>query len=133
MPPHEALAGLEPARQFGPWALDLEPGERLARLRSLRALARVLVGPRAVELCELLHQAETDPAALVLAADVLDRLAPLDMRRLLSTYASLTRPLPPVRGIGSGVRAFPLPVLRPATSDRGRVPLSSGRSYSARG
>lgn len=102
------LASLAPARQFGPWALDLDPGERLARLRSFRALARVLAGPRAAELCELLHQAETDPAALMPAADALDALAPVDMRKVLSSYAALARPLPPVRGSKPDVRARPV-------------------------
>ena len=93
--------------QWGPFALNLDPGERLARLRSLRALARVLAGPRAVELCELLHHAETDPAALVPAADALDRLAPLDMRKVLASYAGLARPLPPARRSAQG---YPRPV-----------------------
>lgn len=103
------LAGLAPARQFGPWALELDPAERLARLRSFRALARVLAGPRAGDLVALLAQAETDPAALVSAADALDRLPSVDMRRIVGSYAGLTRPLPPVR---RGVRAYPRPSVR---------------------
>lgn len=102
---HNDCAGLAPARRFGPWADDLDPGERLARTRSLRALAHVLAGPRASELCELLHRAEVDPATLVPAADALDALAPLDLRRVLSTYAGLARPLPPSRSARPGVQA----------------------------
>ena len=91
--------------RWGPWALDLEPGERLARLRSLRALARVLAGPRAVELCQLLHQAETNPVTLVPAADALDRLPSVDMRRIVGSYAGLVRPVPPARAARPGVKA----------------------------
>jgi hypothetical protein len=102
--------------RWGPWVLDLEPGERLARLRSLRALARILAGPRAVELCELLHQAETDPAALVPAADALDRLPAVDMRRIVGSYAGLVRPVPPARAGRPGVRARQLTNLRTAAN-----------------
>ena len=87
------IVDFAPPRQLGPWALGPDPGERLARLRSLPALARVLAGPRAVDLVERLQQAETDPAALVPAADALDRLAALDMRKLLAPYVGLVRPL----------------------------------------
>lgn len=100
---------MEEMNRWGPWADDLDPGERLARLRSFRALARVLAGPRAVELCELLHQAESDESVLPAAADALERLAPVDLRRILSSYAGLTRPLPPVR---RDVRAYPRPAVR---------------------
>jgi hypothetical protein len=115
------LAGLEPARQFGPWASDLDPAERLARIRSMRAIVRLLAGRRGADLAALLNQAETDPAALPAAADALDRLAPLDMRRVLSSYAGLARPLPPARSTRLGMRRFPLSTLRPATTECARA------------
>lgn len=62
--------------QWRPFAPDLDPAERRARLRSLRAIARPLAGPRAEAMNTFLRQAETDPAALEPAADELDRLAP---------------------------------------------------------
>jgi hypothetical protein len=101
MSSHDALGSLVPARRFGPWALNLDPGERLARLRSLRAIVRLLTGPRGVALDDLLRQAEADENVLVPAADALDALAPRDMRRVLSTYASLVRPLAPARATKS--------------------------------
>lgn len=103
---------LASGRQFGPWAPDLDPAERLARARSLRAIVRLLSGPRGAALAELLHQAETDPGALVPAADALDRLAPVDLRRILGSYAGLSRPLPPARRAAPDARAFPRPTVR---------------------
>lgn len=67
---------------FGPWRPDLEPGERLARTRSLRAIVRLLAGPRGIVLADRLRQAETDDAAL-------DALEPVDRRRILASYATL--------------------------------------------
>lgn len=92
---HDTMA---PSRQFGPWASGLDPAEQRARLRSLRAIARLVAGPRADAVVKLLRQAEDDPAALVPAADALDRLEPLDRRRILGSFAGLgthpaTRPL----------------------------------------
>lgn len=77
--------------QWGPWALDLDPGERVARTRALRAIVRLLTGPRGAELDTLLKRAETDDAALDHAVVALDRLASLDRRRVLSSYAGLAR------------------------------------------
>jgi len=78
--------------QWGPFATDLDPAERLARLRSLRALARVLVGPGGQTLADLLHRAETDDAALSEAMAALEALPALPLRKLLSSYAGLTQP-----------------------------------------
>jgi hypothetical protein len=52
---------LNPDR-FGPWAADLSPIERAARLRCLRTLARLLA-PHETELLTALQKAETEPAA----------------------------------------------------------------------
>lgn len=75
--------------RWGPWRDGLDAAELRARLRSLRALARVLLGPRGDSLADALHRAEDDPAALVPALAALDQLAPLDRRRLLGSYAPL--------------------------------------------
>lgn len=115
MPP-SSLADLTPSRQFGPWALDLEPGERLARLRSLRAIVRLLTGPRGAALADLLLLSETDVSALPEAAAALDELTPLDLRRVLSTYAGLARTLPPPRSARPGVRARHLTTPRTSAS-----------------
>ena len=74
---------------WGPFRPDLEAPERLARLRSLRVVARLLLGPRGVDLEKHLRDAETDRPALLRALDALDRLAPLDRRRVLASYAAL--------------------------------------------
>lgn len=80
------------ARAFGPWAAGLDPAERLARLRSLRAITRAYLGPRGAQLADCLLRAETNEAALVPALDALDQLASLDRRRVLASYAALSRP-----------------------------------------
>ncbi|MCJ2065745.1 hypothetical protein MKK63_24015 [Methylobacterium sp. J-088] len=82
---------IAPANQFGPWSLGIDAAEQRARLRALRQTARLLVGPRAADLCRLLAQAETDPAALEPACRALDALASTDRRRVLASYAALAR------------------------------------------
>jgi hypothetical protein len=78
--------------QFGPWATNLEPAERLARLRSLRALVQLLVGPDH-PLCEALARAEVDPsdAAAIEAWEKLMTMPSLRRRRILASLATLTR------------------------------------------
>lgn len=87
-----AGAVIRPADQWGPFRPDLEPGERLARTRALRAVAHLVTGPRGADLCARLREAERDPAALPLALGALDRLAPVDRRHVLATFAALHRP-----------------------------------------
>lgn len=80
-----------PADQFGPWAPDLEPGERLARLRSMRAIVRLACGLRGEALADQLCRAERDPAALSSAAEALRGLASIDRRSVLCSFAALHR------------------------------------------
>jgi hypothetical protein len=80
---------LPPSDRFGPWADGLTPAELLARLRSMRAIAGLLCGPRAKHLCSLLAAAEFDPGALAPALVALVGLAPLDRRHVLASYAKL--------------------------------------------
>lgn len=82
---------IRPCDQFGPWAVDLDHAEQRARLRVMRALARVHCGPRGADLCRLLALAETDPAALEPALAALDRLPANDRRHLLASYSALAR------------------------------------------
>lgn len=77
---------------YGPWATGLDHAERLARLRSMRAIVRLSTGPRGDHLAELLHRAERDPRALEPALVELDSLDPLDRRRILASFAALARP-----------------------------------------
>ncbi|GEO42144.1 hypothetical protein SAE02_62920 [Skermanella aerolata] len=78
--------------QFGPWMQGLDPAERLARLRSLRALVQLLAGPDH-PLCEALAQAEVDPtdAAAIEAWEALMTMPTLRRRRILASLATLTR------------------------------------------
>lgn len=83
---------IRPCDQFGPWAPNLDMAEQRARLRAMRALARVHCGPRGADLARLLAQAETDPSALEPALVALDRLPSNDRRHVLASYAALNRP-----------------------------------------
>lgn len=80
---------IRPCDQFGPWAAGLDAAEQRARLRAMRALARVHCGPRGADLVRLLARAETDPAALEPALVALDRLPSNDRRHLLASYSAL--------------------------------------------
>lgn len=85
------------ADQWGPFASNIESGERIARLRCLTAIAHLSCGPRSVELVALLKTAEADVAGLPDALAELNRLAPLDRRRIWASYAALTAPTRPLR------------------------------------
>lgn len=78
--------------RWGPFASGLDPCERRARLRSLRAIARLHLGQRGTILIDALRAAETDDGRLSDALTVLDRLASVDRRRVLASYAAFTRP-----------------------------------------
>ena len=61
--------------------------ERVARLRSLRALARVLCGPQGRELELALARAERDTSGELPKIDkLIDALPPIPRRRLLATW-----------------------------------------------
>lgn len=79
------------ADRWGPFAQGLDPAEQRARLRALRQTTRLLIGPRGADLCRLLADAETDPAALEPACRALDRLAATDRRQILASYGALAR------------------------------------------
>ena len=83
--------GISPTDRWGPFADGLDPAERLARLRALRQTARLLSGPRAIDLCRLLAHAETDPAALEPACRALHAMAGTDKRQIWAAYAALAR------------------------------------------
>lgn len=84
---------IAPADRWGPFADGIEPGERLARLRTLRAIAHLQLGRRGEILADLLRRAEADPAALAPAVAAINRLASLDRRHVLASFASLHRPV----------------------------------------
>jgi hypothetical protein len=70
----------------------LEPAERLARLRSLRALVQIFAGA-AHPLVIALAQAEDDPtdAAAVAAWRALETMPALQRRRILASMGTLMR------------------------------------------
>lgn len=82
---------IAPGEAWGPFARDLDDAERRARLRSLRQTARLLAGPRAADLCQLLARAETDPASLEPAIHTLNAMAATDKRQIWAAYAALSR------------------------------------------
>lgn len=91
------------ANRYGPWASDLDPAERRARLRSMQAITRLCCGARGQVLADWLRRAETDEAALEPALDALDHLAPLDRRRILASFAAVVAGAPAVQQGGGSV------------------------------
>lgn len=83
---------IAPADAWGPFAPNLDTAEQRARLRSLRSIAHLTLGPRGTVLTSYLRRAETDPAALEPAVDALNRLASIDRRHVLATFATIHRP-----------------------------------------
>lgn len=77
------------APNYGPWAADIDPAERKARLRAFRALVRTYAGPAGRELSEALRRAEASPEALEEAGRLLGSLRPIPMRHLLAAYMAL--------------------------------------------
>jgi hypothetical protein len=78
--------------RFGPWVPDLDPAERLARYRSLRALCQIFAGPDH-PLVLALAKAEADPSdeAAALAWEALMGMPSLKRRRILGSLATLMR------------------------------------------
>jgi hypothetical protein len=76
---------------WGPFAADLDPAERLARLRCLRAIVHLCCGPRGAAAERALAENETDPTRAVEALAAVYAMAPLDKKRVLCTYAALSR------------------------------------------
>lgn len=79
--------------QFGPFARGLAPVERVARLRSMRTVVQLHCGPRGQAAARALSIAETSEDAAGLAIGALERLDPLDRRRVLASYQRIAQPL----------------------------------------
>jgi hypothetical protein len=75
---------------FSSWA-QLDPTERTARLRAVRALAQVYARPHR-EFVETLNAAETDSTLLDRASELFEALPALSRRRLLAAYSALVSP-----------------------------------------
>lgn len=89
---------LRPADRYGPWADGLSTAERRARLRCLRAIVHLVCGSHGADLAATLEQAEYDADALRRSVDELGRLASLDRRKVLTTFATLHRRRTPSQG-----------------------------------
>lgn len=89
---YASTQNMKPSDAFGPWTEGLPPCERIARCRTLRAVARMIAGPRADALSSALACAESDPSHLDRALDALDRLASLDRRKILASYQPVMLP-----------------------------------------
>jgi hypothetical protein len=76
---------------FGPWSVAISDHERVARLRSLRALANVFCHSRP-EFIQALADAEAgDRDALARALRMVDQLPTIGRRRLLASYNTVAR------------------------------------------
>lgn len=86
----DVLAGIPPGDRWGPFADDIDDAERLARLRSLWALALVMISDRdGIALRSCLRAAERKPEALPLVLEALAVLPAVPRRHLLAAYARL--------------------------------------------
>lgn len=86
------------ANHWGPFDPAITDCERLARLRGLRAIVRLVTGPRGESVTRALRCAEDDVSFLDHAMAALERLAALDKRKIWSSYLGLIAPTPPCAG-----------------------------------
>jgi hypothetical protein len=76
---------------FGPWSRNISDSERVARLRSMRALALVFARSRPDFAAALLAAEKGDERALDRALKLLDTLPAIGRRQMLCTYNDLRR------------------------------------------
>ena len=85
-------AGAKFAGAWGPFVSNLPWPERLARLRSLRSIVKLRLGPRGHEANVALLRVEisgAEPDLLEAASAEFDRLAPLDRRHVLASFSEI--------------------------------------------
>lgn len=82
---------IAPGDRYGPWADQIDDAERRARLRGLRAIVRLQLGPRGQHLAAELARAESNAVALEYALAALNSLGAIDRRHVLASYAALAR------------------------------------------
>jgi hypothetical protein len=78
---------------FGPWATNLDAGERLVRTRSLLALSLVFARSQPAFVEALARASRGDQEALSQAFKLLDRVPALSRRRLLASYNATAQEL----------------------------------------
>lgn len=82
------MSGVPPGDQWGPFVGSISHGERVARLRALRAIVQLYCGTQHA-LVKALWLAESGEASDVEGALVeLDRMPALTRRRVLGSYAT---------------------------------------------
>ena len=81
---------MTPADQSGPFALDLDPCELRARLRSLAAIVRLSLGRDGDLLARMIRCAEEGAVTLEALNAALERLPSIPRRRIWAAYAGLT-------------------------------------------
>ena len=84
--------------RWGPFVPDLDPCELRARLRSLAAIVRLLLGRDGDLLTRMLQCAETGHVSLDAVNAAINRLPSIPLRKILGTYAGLTKPAAPCAG-----------------------------------
>jgi hypothetical protein len=80
------------ADRFGPWRDGLSDAERLARLRCMRTVAHLVLGPRGEAFADALRQSESNPNHLPVALRALNALAPIERRQVLCSFARIHQP-----------------------------------------
>jgi hypothetical protein len=79
---------------YPPWSPTVGEIERGKQLRSMAAVAYMLLGP-CHPLWSTLRRSESDAMAFAAAQDLVEALPALTRRRLLSTFAAITWPRKP--------------------------------------
>ena len=77
--------------QWGPFAKGIDPAERLARCRCLRAVVHLTTSPRGETATRLLQVAEWDPTAFSDAARAFNAMDAPDKRHVWANYARLSK------------------------------------------
>jgi hypothetical protein len=80
---------------FGPWSAGLDDAERLARLRSLRALVQIFAGARHPLVIALAQaEADTSDEAAALAWEALMTMPTRSRRNILASMCELLKTTP---------------------------------------
>ena len=93
--PTKKIPTMKSSDRWGPFAPGLDVCELRARLRSLRAIVRLLLGRDGDAIDRMLHCAESGNANLDAVVAAINRLPTIPLRKILATYAALTRPADP--------------------------------------
>ena len=79
---------------FGPWADGLDDAEKMARLRSMRALCQLLAGPKHQMTLALAAAEAGDEEAAALAWSALETMPSRQRRNILASLSELMKSTP---------------------------------------